>query len=492
MSVGDVLSKSISDTTRDLQSGCISSEQLTEACISRIKKFNDDVNAILYVDEDLALKQARESDGRRKNHEALGPLDGIPIALKDMILCKGLPCTAASKILEGFYPPYEATVVKKLLANGAVLMGKANQDEFAMGSSNETSAYGTCYNPWDLDRTPGGSSGGSAAALSSGMCMGSLGTDTGGSIRLPASYCGLVGLKPSYGRVSRFGIIAFASSLDQVGPFGKTVGDCAILLSAISGHDENDSTSTNIAVPDYFKSINPDLKGKRIGVPKEYFTKGIDGQVKAAVEKCINFLANNGATVVDISLPHTQYAVATYYIIANAEASSNLCRYDGIRFGPRHSDDADLLSLYENTRGELFGSEVKRRIILGTYVLSAGYYDAYYLRAQKVRRLFSEDFGRAFAEVDAIVSPTSPTTAFAIGEKVQDPLSMYLNDIYTISASLCGICGISIPIGLDDMGLPIGMQLMAPAFQEQTLFDIASAVEAEVLFDVNPPLVRNS
>jgi aspartyl-tRNA(Asn)/glutamyl-tRNA(Gln) amidotransferase subunit A len=323
--------------------------------------------------------------------------------------------------------------------------------------------------------------------LSAGMCLGSLGTDTGGSIRLPASFCGLVGLKPSYGRVSRFGIIAFASSLDQVGPFAKTVRDAAILLSAIAGYDPNDATSIDTHVPDYANAINKDIKGKKIGIPKEYFSAGINDEVKEAVTRAIDILRGKGALLVDISLPHTQYAVATYYIIATAEAASNLSRYDGIRFGPRRSDHTDLLSLYEDTRGELFGTEVKRRIILGTYVLSAGYYDAYYLRAQKVRRLFAEDFAQAFKKVDVIVSPTVPTTAFKIGEKIDDPLAMYLNDIYTISANLAGICGISIPVGYDVLGLPIGMQFMAKSFAEQSLFDIASVVEDEVGFDTCPP-----
>lgn len=490
MSGTETFKKDLSAAASDLASGAITSEQLTKQCLLQIEKLDGDLSAMLWLNADLAIEQAKKSDLRRQKNQTLGPLDGIPIALKDMILCKGLFCTAASKILEGFIPPYEATVVKKLRAKGAVLIGKTNQDEFAMGSSNENSAYKICKNPWDLKRTPGGSSGGSAAAVSAGMCLGSLGTDTGGSIRLPASYCGLVGLKPSYGRVSRFGIIAFASSLDQVGPFAKTVKDAATLLSTIAGYDPFDSTSVDMPVPDYASCINSDVKGKKIGIPKEYFSAGINQAVKESVTKYIEVLRSLGAELVEISLPHTPYAVATYYIIATAEASSNLSRYDGIRYGPRRSDNTDLLSLYEHTRGELFGTEVKRRIMLGTYVLSAGYYDAYYLRAQKVRRLFAEDFARAFQKVDVIVSPTVPTTAFKIGEKVDDPLAMYLNDIYTISANLAGICGISLPIGCDDAGLPIGMQFMAKSFSEQTLFDIASAVEAAAGFDVRPPILR--
>jgi aspartyl-tRNA(Asn)/glutamyl-tRNA(Gln) amidotransferase subunit A len=481
--------KDIISVANDLAAGLITSEHLTKKCLLQIEKLDGSLGAMLWVNADYALDQAKKSDLRRQKHQTLGLLEGIPIALKDMILCQGLPCTAASKILEGFMPPYEATVVKKLRDQGAILIGKTNQDEFAMGSSNESSAYKLCKNPWDLGRTPGGSSGGSAVALSAGMCLGSLGTDTGGSIRQPASYCGLVGLKPSYGRVSRFGIIAFASSLDQVGPFAKTVKDAAILLSAIAGHDPRDATSVNTPVPDYAKLINSDIKGKKIGLPKEYFLTGINDAVKKAVSSAVDLLQRQGAELVEISLPHTQYAVATYYIIATAEASSNLSRYDGIRYGPRRSDHADLLSLYEHTRGELFGTEVKRRIMLGTYVLSAGYYDAYYLRAQKVRRLFAEDFARAFQKVDVIVSPTAPTTAFKIGEKIDDPLAMYLNDIYTISANLAGICGISLPVGFDENGLPIGMQLMAKSFCEQTLFDFASVVGAEIDFDVKPAIL---
>lgn len=486
MSDTKVLKEDLMGVAKRLAAGDLKSEQLVRSCLSQIKRYDEDLGAFLWVDEELALKQARESDERRKNNRSLGVLDGIPIALKDMILYEGLPCTAASKILEGYMPPFEATVVKKLKDQGAVLIGKTNQDEFAMGSSNESSAYKLCKNPWNSAHTPGGSSGGSAAAVSAGMCFGSLGTDTGGSIRLPASYCGLVGVKPSYGRVSRFGVIAFASSLDQVGPFAKNVRDAALLLSAIAGYDPNDSTSVNVPVPDYNAHINMDMKGKKIGVPKEYFLKGLSDVVMQAITKSIDNLRDLGAQIVEISLPHTRYAVATYYIIATAEASSNLSRYDGIRFGPRIGDNRDLLSLYEQTRGGLFGAEVKRRIMLGTYVLSAGYYDAYYVRAQKVRRLFAKDFQNAFNQVDVIVSPTAPTTAFKINEKMEDPLSMYLNDIYTISANLAGICGISIPVGLDDTGLPIGIQFQADAFKEQSLFDVAASVEAHSQFDVRP------
>jgi aspartyl-tRNA(Asn)/glutamyl-tRNA(Gln) amidotransferase subunit A len=476
----DVFRKDLFGIAKDLSARSISSEQLTKLCLSQIDKLDKDIGAMLWVDEEFALKQAIKSDERRKKGYSLSQLDGVPIALKDMILCKGLPSTASSRILEGFIPPYESHVVTKLRQQGAVIIGKTNQDEFAMGSSNECSAYKICKNPFDLTRTPGGSSGGSAAALSAGMCFASLGTDTGGSIRQPASFCGVVGVKPSYGRVSRYGIIAFASSLDQVGPFARTVKDTALLLSAIAGHDPRDSTCVDTETPDYANLINCEIKGKKIGVAKEYFSSGLSDEIQQAITRSIDTLRQSGAEIVEISLPHTKYAVATYYIIATAEASSNLCRYDGVRFGPRCGDNTDLLSLYEETRGKLFGTEVKRRIMLGTYVLSAGYYDAYYLRAQKVRRLFSEDFMRAFQEVDVIISPTTPTTAFKIGEKIDDPLKMYLNDIYTISANLAGICAISLPIGKDSLGLPIGIQLMANTFSEQTLFDIASNIEASI------------
>ncbi len=481
----EILKKTIGELSEDLKNLKLSSEELTKLCLDQISEHDEKLGSMLWLNSEEALKQARQSDERRKLSRSLGPLDGVPIAIKDMILSRDFPATAASRILEGFVPPYDATVVKKLREGGAVIVGKANQDEFAMGSSNESSGYKICRNPWDLSHTPGGSSGGSAAAVSAGMCYASLGTDTGGSIRQPAAYCGLVGIKPSYGRVSRFGVIAFASSLDQVGPFAKSVGDCATMLSAIAGHDENDSTSVNTPVPDYKRDINLDLRGKKIGIPKEYFGQGISDSVKKAVDHSISILKDSGASLVDISLPHTKYAVATYYIIATAEASSNLSRYDGIRFGPRRGDTKDLSSLYEKTRGELFGAEVKRRIILGTYVLSSGYYDAYYLRAQQVRRLFADDFNKAFQQVDVIISPTTPSTAFKIGAKIDDPLAMYLNDIYTISANLAGICGISVPVGLDAQGLPSGTQLMAKPFDEQSLFNVAAVIEKHAKFDAN-------
>lgn len=486
----EVLLKRLSEIRSMLDNQDISSEELTRLCLDQIKHYDQDLKAMLWVDEKQAMTQAQEADQRIANQQIKGALDGIPISLKDMILSHGLPATAASKILEGFYPPYQATVVNKLKDQGAVIIGKTNQDEFAMGSSTESSGYNITKNPWDLDCTPGGSSGGSAASLSAGMCLLSLGTDTGGSIRQPASYCGLVGLKPSYGRVSRYGIIAYASSLDQVGPFARYVEDAALALSIIAGADKHDSTSSSLPVPDYHKLINPNIKGKKIGIPKEYFLSGLNQEVHDSIIKYLKILEQHGAHLVEISLPHTEYAVATYYIISTAEASSNLCRYDGIRFGPRHGDGKDLLSLYEETRGKLFGAEVKKRIMLGTYVLSAGHYDDYYVRAQKVRTLFAKDFAQAFKEVDVIVSPTAPTTAFKIGAKVLDPLAMYLNDIYTISANLAGVCALSLPVGLDSNNLPIGMQIMANAFHEHNLFDIASVIEQEVAFNTCPPYLR--
>ncbi len=486
----EILCDDVVAVAKKLEAGAVSSEQLTQLCLEQIEKYDDNIGAMLWVDNKRALSDARASDERRRNKQSLGLLDGIPVAIKDMILTEGLPATAASKILEGFVPPYEAFVITKLRERGAVIIGKTNQDEFAMGSSTETSAYKLTRNPWNLECTPGGSSGGSAAAVSAGMAIASLGTDTGGSIRQPASYCGLVGLKPSYGRVSRFGVIAFASSLDQVGPFTKSVRDAALMLEAIGGHDPNDSTSHESPLPNYLQNINKDVKGKKIGVPKEFFAEGLHDSVRKPIEAILGSLKHAGAELVEISLPHTKYAVATYYIIATAEASSNLSRYDGVRYGPRRHDNKDLLSLYEHTRGELFGTEVKRRIMLGTYVLSAGYYDAYYVRAQKVRRLFANDFVAAFEKVDVILSPTAPTTAFRIHEKVTDPLAMYLNDIYTISVNLAGICAMSLPVGLDDNGLPIGLQLMAKEFNEQNLFDIGSAVEALVKFNPNPPMLQ--
>ena len=406
-----------------------------------------------------------------------GKLAGIPVLVKDNICVKGEETTCSSRILAGFKPPYDATVVRKLKDAGASLIGKANMDEFAFGSSCETSCYGPTRNPWALDRIPGGSSGGSAAAVAAGETIMALGSDTGGSIRQPAALCGVVGLKPTYGRVSRYGLIAFASSLDQIGPVTRDVEDSALLLSVIAGYDEMDSTSVDTPVPNYKNSLVNDVKGLRIGVPKEYFIKGIDGEVEKAVKAAIGTLKDLGAEIVEISLPHTEYAVATYYIVGSAEASSNLERFDGVQYGSRAKDTKNIIDMFTRTRSEGFGDEAKRRILLGTYCLSTGYYDAYYLKAQKVRTKIREDFDRAFKSCDVIVTPTSPTAAFKIGEKLNDPLSMYLSDIFTIPANLAGIPAVSIPCGFSGGGLPIGLQIMAKPFDEETIFRAAYTFE---------------
>lgn len=406
---------------------------------------------------------------------------GIPIAIKDNMCIKNRETTCCSHILNGFKPPYDATVVKKLRSAGAILAGQTNMDEFAFGSSTENSYFGPTHNPWNLDCVPGGSSGGSAAAVASHETIWALGSDTGGSIRQPASFCGVVGLKPTYGLVSRFGLIAFASSLDQIGPLTKDVTDNAMLLNIIAGHDEYDSTSANLSVPDYTKSLVKDVKGIRIGIPKEYFIEGLDGEVKQAITEAIEVLKKAGATFKEVSLPHSEYAVATYYIVATAEASSNLARFDGVQYGlraqPEKSRRTSIIDMYEETRDKGFGSEAKRRIMLGTYSLSAGYYDAYYLRGQKVRTLIKEDFDNVFSECDAIIGPTAPTTAFKIGEKSSDPLSMYLSDIYTISANLAGIPAISLPCGFSKSSLPIGLQILTKPFNEEMIFRIAYSYE---------------
>jgi aspartyl-tRNA(Asn)/glutamyl-tRNA(Gln) amidotransferase subunit A len=427
--------------------------------------------------------------GRGNACSQAGKLAGVPVLVKDNICVKDEATTCSSKILKGFKPPYDATVVKKLKEEGALLIGKANMDEFAFGSSCETSCYGPTRNPWDLDRIPGGSSGGSAAAVAGDETIMALGSDTGGSIRQPAALCGVVGLKPTYGRVSRYGLIAFASSLDQIGPITKDVEDSALLLSVIAGYDEMDSTSVDIPVPDYAKSLVKDVKGLRIGVPKEYFVKGIDKEVEASVRRAITVFNDLGASVVDISLPHTEYAVSAYYIIGPAEASSNLARFDGAHYGYRTSDAKDIIDMYTRTRSEGFGNEAKRRILLGTYCLSAGYYDAYYLKALKVRTKIKEDFDNAFQSCDLIVTPTSPTPAFKIGEKADDPLAMYLSDIFTIPANLAGLPGISVPCGFSSLGLPIGLQIMARPFAEETIFRAAYAFEQSTDFHKRKPKI---
>jgi aspartyl-tRNA(Asn)/glutamyl-tRNA(Gln) amidotransferase subunit A len=453
----------------------ISAVELTQAIYARIAQVEPALHAYLHLAHEAALAQARAADARRANGEDT-PLLGVPLAIKDVICVDGLPATAGSKILQGFVPPYDATAIARLRALGAVFLGKTNTDEFAMGSSTENSAYGVTHNPWDLERVPGGSSGGSAAATAADLCLGAFGSDTGGSVRQPASLCGVVGIKPSYGRVSRYGLIAFASSLDQIGPFAKDVTDAAILLGAIAGHDPLDSTSMAVPVPDYRSSLNGDLKGVRVGVPKEYFIEGMQPEVEQAVRAAIDVLKALGAEIREVSLPYTDYALPVYYILAPAEASANLARFDSVRYGLR-IDRGDLWETYRATRGEGFGPEVKRRIMLGTYALSTGYYDAYYLKSQKVRTLIKRDYDAAFEQVDVIACPTSPTTAFKIGEKVDDPLQMYLSDVFTLNQNLAGICGISIPCGFDGQGLPIGLQINGPAFGEAQMLHVAYAYE---------------
>ncbi len=458
-----------------LADGQISAVELTQAILDRIIALDDDVKAYLTLLPELALEQAAAADQRRAAGED-GPLLGIPLAIKDVLCIEGVRTTCGSRMLENFVAPYTATAVRQLEAAGAVFLGKTNTDEFAMGSSTENSAYFTTRNPWDLTRVPGGSSGGSAAAVAADLCLGALGSDTGGSIRLPAAFCGVVGIKPTYGRVSRYGLVAFASSLDQVGPFGKDVTDAAILLGAIAGHDPLDSTSMPVPVPDFRAALTGDVRGLRVGVPKEYFIEGIQPDVEAAVRRAVEELAALGAEIHDVSMPNTAEALPVYYLIAPAEASANLARYDGVRYG-YSAGAGDLWENYRVTRGTGFGAEVKRRIMLGTYALSTGYYDAYYLRAQKVRTLIRHDFERAFEQVDVIVSPVSPTTAFRIGEKAADPLQMYLADVFTISLNLAGNCGLSVPCGFDQSGLPVGLQILGPAFGEEMILRVAHAYE---------------
>ena len=455
----------------------ISSQELTEALIERITAADRDVKAYLTLTLDTARQAAMAADERRASGEE-GSLLGIPMAIKDLICVQGTPTTCGSRILEDFVPPYDATVIERLKAAGAVILGKTNTDEFAMGSSTENSAFFTTHNPWDLTRVPGGSSGGSAAAVAADLCLGALGSDTGGSVRQPAALCGIVGVKPSYGRVSRYGLVAFASSLDQIGTFARTVADAATVLKVIAGHDALDSTSVNLPVPDYASKLQNavDLRGVRIGIPKEYFIDGMQKEVEDAVRTAVDKLGDLGAAVREVELPHTDYAVPVYYLIAPAEASANLARYDGVRYGYRAQADG-IKQVYRQSRGAGFGPEVKRRIMLGTYALSAGYYDAYYVKAQKIRTLIRNDFDTAFQQVDVIATPTMPTTAFKIGERTNNPLQMYLGDVFTLSMNLAGICGLSQPCGFDRNGLPIGLQLMGPAFGEEIVFRVAHGYE---------------
>ena len=470
--------KTLSELRDGVASGRVKATDLAERYYERIEQLNPQLNIFLSLTKERALKQAAAIDAAAAKGDTLGPLAGIPIGIKDVLVMRGAPSTAGSRILQGYHPPYDATAVARLEAAGAVLLGKLNCDEFAMGSSNENSAYGPVRNPVDPERVPGGSSGGSAAAVAANMAVASLGTDTGGSIRQPASFCGVVGILPTYGRVSRYGLIAFASSLDRIGPFAGNVRDAATLLGVIAGHDPCDATSSTTPVADYAAESDKGAEGLRIGVPQEYFGEGLDPEVRERIESGIAALKTAGCTIKPISLPHTRYAIPTYYVVATAEASANLARFDGVRYGYRSPSSATLSDMYSHTRDEGFGAEVKRRIMLGTYALSAGYYDAYYLKALKVRRLLAEEFLRAFADVDAIVTPTAPTPAFKIGEKSNDPLAMYLADIYTVTASLAGICGVNVPCGATKAGLPVGMQVLAAHFREATAFRVARAVEA--------------
>ena len=480
----------LDDAGKRLRNREFSSLELTEAVFQRIAASDDKIHAYLTVARDAGLEQARQADERLKQDSGISPLLGIPIAVKDNFLTCGLRTTCASKILGEFIPPYDAATVQKLRAAGAVITGKTNLDEFAMGSSAENSAFFPTRNPWNLERIPGGSSSGSAAAVVSDQCIAALGTDTGGSIRQPAAFCGVVGLKPTYGRVSRYGIVAFASSMDQVGPMTKDVRDSALLLEAIAGPDPADSTSVNRAVPRYASSLTEGVKGLRLGIPKEYFVAGMQAEVERAVRTAIVKLEKSGAVIEEISLPHTEYAVAVYYIVATAEASSNLARYDGMRYGHR-ADAKDLIETYRISRDEGFGAEVKRRIMLGTYALSAGYYDAYYLKAQKVRTLIKRDFDEAFKRCDVIVTPTTPTTAFKLGEKTQDPLQMYLSDIYTISINLAGLPALSLPCGFDSEGMPIGLQIIGKPFDESTIFRVAYNYEQATEWHKKRPRIGN-
>ena len=483
---------SIAQAREGLRARAFSAEDLTLAHLHAIEALNPRLNAYLTVSHARAMDQARAADKAIANGD-LRPLTGIPLAIKDLFCTEGVRTTAGSKILGPFVPPFESTVTANLLRDGAIFLGKVNMDEFAMGSSNMTSAYGPVENPWKRRQddsavlVPGGSSGGSATAVAARLAMGATGTDTGGSIRQPASFCGLVGIKPTYGRCSRWGVVAFASSLDHPGPFARTVRDSAILLQSMAGHDPKDSTSANVPVPDFEAACNRGVKGLRIGVPKEYRMDGMPAEIEALWRQGLDWLRDAGAEIVDVSLPHTKYGLATYYIIAPAEASSNLARYDGVRFGSRE-DGSDLRDLYERTRAEGFGKEVRRRVLIGTYVLSAGYYDAYYLRAQKVRALILRDFTEAFAKVDALLAPTAPSAAFAQGEKMDDPITMYLNDVFTVPSNLAGVPASSVPAGLDANGLPLGLQVIGKPFDEETVLAVSAEIERAAGFAALPTI----
>jgi aspartyl-tRNA(Asn)/glutamyl-tRNA(Gln) amidotransferase subunit A len=477
----------ISEAHQLLKDKKISSRELTRAVLDRIDAVENQIEAYVTVSAELAMQQAGHADEAISKGNCL-PLTGIPLGIKDLICTQAFPTTCGSRILENFRSPYDATVIRKLKDAGAVIVGKLNMDEFAMGSSTENSGIKITHNPWDLTRIPGGSSGGSAAAVAADMCLGALGSDTGGSIRQPASHCSVVGMKPTYGRVSRFGLVAFASSLDQIGPLAKNVTDCAILMNAICGYDPSDSTSVPRDVPDYASVLDGDLRGITVGIPEEYSaTEGLDPDVMTAVSHAVDVLETLGAKRVRISLPHTQYAVAVYYVIAPSEASSNLARYDGVKYGFRNQGHPDLMNMYRSTRSRGFGPEVQRRIIIGTYCLSAGYYDAYYGKASQVRTLITEDFKRAYETCDVIACPVAPTAAFKIGEKTDDPLTMYLSDIFTLSANLAGIPGISVPCGFSSDGLPIGLQLLGNHFNEEMLLKVAHGFEGATEFHQKKP-----
>lgn len=485
----------LKEATEKLKKGEVSSVELTESCLAQIKKLEPKISAFITVTESQAIKQAKESDLRRAKNQIKSEIDGIPIAVKDIFCTKGVKTTVGSKILQDFIPPYESTVTQKLEDAGAVVLGKTNMDEFAMGSSTESSAFGSTKNPWDLKRVPGGSSGGSAAAVAADMAIAALGTDTGGSIRQPASFCGVFGIKPTYGRVSRYGIIAYASSLDQAGLITKTSEDSAILLKIIAGKDDLDSTTAPEEVPDYQKAANvKSIKDLKIGVPKEFFGKGLDKKVENIIKKTIDDVSKIGAEIVKISLPYTKYALPTYYIVALAEASSNLARYDGIKYGYSKTQNSklkvqNLLDLYLETRQEGFGPEVRRRIMLGTYTLSSGYYEAYYKKAMQVRTKVKQDFDQAFKKVDLILGPVSPTPAFKIGEKIDDPLTMYLSDIYTVSVNPAGLSAASVPCGFAD-GLPVGLHIIGPKFAEEKIFQLSSAYEATSEWNKKKPRIN--
>src|SRR6478672_2981974 len=508
--------RSAAELLSALQGRRVSSVDLTRAYLEQIQKHDGKVRAFLLVDPDAALARAKEIDDQRAAGKGVGKLAGLPVAIKDVICTQGVKTTCASKILQNFVPPYDATIVTKLKAADAVLIGKTNMDEFAMGGSTENSAYFKTANPWDTSRVPGGSSGGAAAALAAEMTPLSIGTDTGGSIRQPAAFCGVTGLKPTYGRVSRYGLVAFASSLDQIGPLGQSAADCALLLEVLAGHDPCDSTSANLPVPEYTKSLSQPLKGLKLGLAREYFAAGLNSEIETAVREAIKTYESLGATVKEVSMPNTKYGIATYYIIAPSEASSNLARYDGVHYGYRTDEkqmlaelaeeqkryeaeknqkkladlDTPLIRLYRKTRAEGFGPEVKRRIMLGTYTLSAGYYDAYYLKALKVRRLIRGDYDQAFAEIDFVVGPTTPSPAFKIGEKTDDPLAMYLEDLYTVTTNLAGLAGISIPCGFTKSGLPIGLQLQCRPFDEERLLQAAAMYQKATDWHTKRPTMQ--